>query len=34
VLGYAALPEHEFESGIAAFGDLLGEELASSSRRR
>lgn len=34
VLGYAALPEHEFESGIAALCDLLGEELASSSRRR
>jgi len=28
VLGYAALPEHDFESGIAALGDLLEEELA------
>lgn len=27
VLGYAALPEHDFERGIAALGDLLAEEL-------
>jgi GntR family transcriptional regulator / MocR family aminotransferase len=29
VLGYAALPEHDFERGIAALGELLEEELAS-----
>ncbi len=28
VLGYAALPEHDFGNGIAALGDLLEEELA------
>jgi GntR family transcriptional regulator/MocR family aminotransferase len=27
VLGYAALPQHEFERGIAALGELLEEEL-------
>jgi GntR family transcriptional regulator / MocR family aminotransferase len=27
VLGYTALPEHDFESGIAALGDLLEQEL-------
>ena len=30
VLGYAALPEHDFERGIAALGDLLERELESS----
>jgi GntR family transcriptional regulator / MocR family aminotransferase len=33
VLGYAALAEHDFESGLVALGDLLEDELAASSHR-
>jgi GntR family transcriptional regulator / MocR family aminotransferase len=29
VIGYAALPEHAFESGLAALGDFLEASLAS-----
>ncbi|HEY2516372.1 MAG TPA: hypothetical protein VGI39_36120, partial [Polyangiaceae bacterium] len=29
VLGYAALPEHDFERGITALGELLDQELQS-----
>jgi hypothetical protein len=29
VIGYAALPEHAFESGVTALGDFLELSLAS-----
>jgi hypothetical protein len=29
VIGYAALPEHAFESGLAALGDFLEASLVS-----
>jgi hypothetical protein len=28
VLGYAALPEHDFDAGLDALGDLLAASLA------
>ena len=28
VIGYGALPEHDFEAGLAALGDLLSDLLA------
>src|SRR5205814_6546182 len=34
VLGYASLPQHEFERGIAALGELLEEELGFGETRR